>query len=109
MGVDVALMRVEQRGSSPKRQRASQVDVVLDLHDKFARMCEFSVLPMLSRVDPYGTLILSSNEMDQFISEIEIEFLRVEDPPGRELLERVLGLARECREQEAMQLRLDGD
>lgn len=109
MGVDVALMRVEQQGSSPRRRRASQVDIVLDLHDKFAHLCESSALPMLSRVDPYGTLILSSSEMDQFITEIEVEFLRVEDPAVKEFLERVLRLARECQEQEAMQLRLDGD
>ncbi|MFF3518735.1 hypothetical protein [Streptomyces sp. NPDC002573] len=109
MGVDVALVRVEQRGSSPRRRRASQVDAVLDLHDKFARLCESSVLPMLSRVDPYGTLILSSNEMDQFISEIEMEFPKVEDPAVKEFLKSALRLARECQEEEAMQLRLDGD
>ncbi len=67
------------------------------------------MLPMLSRVDPYGTLILSSSEMDQFISEIEVEFLRVDDPSVREFLKSVLRLARECREKEEMRLRLDGD
>jgi len=109
VGVDVALLRVEQRGSSPRRRRASQVDVVLDLHDKFARLCESSALPMLSRVDSYGTLILSSSEMDQFIAEIEIEFLQMEDPAVKEFLKSVLRLARECQEEEEMQLRLDGD
>lgn len=64
---------------------------------------------MLSRVDPYGTLILSSSEMDQFISEIEVEFLRVEDPAVKEFLTSALRLARECREEKEMQLRLDGD
>ncbi len=64
---------------------------------------------MLSRVDPYGTLILSSSEMDQFISEIEAEFLRVEDPVVKEFLESALRLAGECREKREMQLRLDGD
>lgn len=64
---------------------------------------------MLSRVDPYGTLILSSSEMGQFISEIEVECLRVEDPAVKEFLKDALRLARECQEQGAMQLRLDGD
>lgn len=109
MGVDVALVRVEKRGGSPRRRRTSQVGAVLDLHDKFACLCGSSVLPMLSRVDPYGTLILSSSEMDQFISEIEVEFLRVEDPAVKEFLESALRLARECREKGEMQLRLDGD
>jgi len=64
---------------------------------------------MLSRVDSYGTLILSSSEMDQFIAEIEIEFLQMEDPAVKEFLKSVLRLARECQEEEEMQLRLDGD
>lgn len=108
MGVDVALIRVEQQGSSPRRRCASQVDVVVDLHDRFARVCESSSLPMLSRVEPYGTLILTSSEMDQFIAEVEfeVEFSRVEDPVVKELLKAVFRLARECHEREAMQLRL---
>jgi hypothetical protein len=109
VGVDVTLVRVEQRGSSSRRRRMSQVDAVLDLHDKFARLCGSSVLPMLSRVDPYGTLILTSGEMDQFISEVEVEFLRVQDPAVKEFLEGALRLAHECREKGEMQLRLDGD
>ncbi|WP_329328775.1 hypothetical protein [Streptomyces luteogriseus] len=107
--MDVTLVHVEQQGSSPRRRRTSQVDSVLDLHDKFARLCGSSMLPMLSRVDPYGTLILSSSEMDQFISEIEVEFLRVEDPVMKDFLKSALRLARECREEEEMKLRLDGD
>ncbi|MGA5564860.1 hypothetical protein ACPCUV_27360 [Streptomyces platensis] len=109
MGVDVTLVRVEQRGSGPRRRRASQVDTILDLHDKFARLCESSTLPTLSRVDPYGTLILTSSEMDQFISEIEVECMRIEDPAVQNFLKNTLRLARECQKEEAMQLRLDGD
>jgi hypothetical protein len=47
--------------------------------------------------------------MDQFISEIEVEFLRVEDPAVKEFLESALRLARECRQKGEMKLRLDGD
>ncbi|WP_405684818.1 hypothetical protein OG204_09830 [Streptomyces sp. NBC_01387] len=86
-----------------------QVDAILDLHDKFARLCESSVLPMLSRVDPCGTLVLTSSEMDQFIAEVEVEFLQGKDPAMKEFLKGLLGLARECQEKEEMQLRLDGD
>jgi hypothetical protein len=64
---------------------------------------------MLSRVNPYGTLVLSSSEMDQFISEIEIEFSRVADLEVKELLKSALRLARECQVDGEMQLRLDGD
>lgn len=64
---------------------------------------------MLNRVDPYGTLVLSSNEMNQFISEIEAELLRVEDPELKEFLQGVLRLARDCHADKETQLRLDGD
>jgi len=64
---------------------------------------------MLSRVNPYGTLILTRSEMAQFISEVEVEFVKVGDEEVRNLLNRVLGLARECENNEANELRLEGD
>lgn len=109
MGVDVVLVRVEQRGTGPKRRRVSHVDVVHDPQGTFSDLCEASALPMLSRVKPWGTLVLSSNEMDQFISEVETELAQLSDPGAGELLAGVLRLARECREQRMMQLHLDGD
>jgi hypothetical protein len=48
MGVDVVLKQVSQPGTSPKRRRLTQVDVVLDGSDLFARICESSDLPLLN-------------------------------------------------------------
>ncbi|MGV9386489.1 hypothetical protein ACWDRB_62560 [Nonomuraea sp. NPDC003707] len=109
MGVDVVLVSVEQKGTSSKRRRVHQVDVVLDTQDMFARLCISSGLPMLSRVDPYGTLILTPREMGQFISEVEVEFVKNDNPEVAGLLGEVLRLARECETQEATELRLEGD
>ena len=73
MGVDVVLKQVSQPGTSPKRRRLTQVDVVPDGDDVFARICARSKLPMLSRVDPYGDVILTAAEMPQFIAEVNEE------------------------------------
>jgi hypothetical protein len=64
MGVDVLLMRVDNPGTSPRRRRLTRADAFLDTADGFARLCAGTGLPMLSRVDPYGSLILTSVEMD---------------------------------------------
>lgn len=109
MGVDVLLMSVRQRGTSPKRRQTRPVDIVLDPLDRFARLCTSSRLPMLNRVNPYKTLILTRADMPQFISEVEAEFAEHNDQEVRDLLEQVLGLARECETRDAHELHLDGD
>ncbi|MPY62783.1 hypothetical protein [Streptomyces spongiae] len=109
MGVDAALMRVAQQGTSPKRRRAGLIDVVVDDADRLARLCSDSGLPMLNRVAPYRSLILSSAEMEQFIPEIEVVRRRVDDPFDRALLEGVLRLAWVCSADPSTELHLDGD
>ncbi|MFC0437353.1 hypothetical protein [Kutzneria buriramensis] len=109
MGVDVVLMSVHQRGTSPKGRRLLPVDVVGDPVERFARLCTSSRRPMLSRVDPYKSLILTRADMPQFISELEAEFAASDDRELRELLGRVLGLARECEARDARELHLEGD
>ncbi|MEV0618164.1 hypothetical protein AB0I81_32900 [Nonomuraea sp. NPDC050404] len=85
------------------------MDVVPDRGDRFARLCSSSTLPMLSRVDPYGTLILTSQEMEQFISELEEGFGSSHDSDVKYLLQEILRLARECESQSATELHLEGD
>ncbi|MEN3535848.1 hypothetical protein AAH991_12095 [Microbispora sp. ZYX-F-249] len=71
MGVDVVLMRVEQRGTSPKRRTLAPVAVAPDPEEVFVRLVARvrgrGTHPMLERVDPYGSLILSPAEMPQFL------------------------------------------
>lgn len=109
MGVDVSLMRVTQPGTSPRRRRLERVDLVADPADLFARMCSESGKPMLSRVDPYGTLILTSEEMEQFISELEDSRARSASKPLVSLIDEVCALARRCMSDPALELKLDGD
>lgn len=71
MGVDVTLMQVTQRGTSPKGRRLSPLAAVVDRDDVIVWAFRDSGRPMLARVDPYGDLILSRAEMDQFIAEAE--------------------------------------
>lgn len=73
MGVDVVLTQVSQPGTSPKRRRLTQLDVVPDPADVFATICQRSTLPLLRRVDPYRDLILTSAEMPQFLDEVQTE------------------------------------
>ncbi|WP_184579278.1 hypothetical protein [Lipingzhangella halophila] len=86
-----------------------QVDVVPDKGDRFAHLCASSALPMLSRVDPYTTLVLTPQEMEQFIAEVGSELAREEDPEVAELLKDVLRLARKCTHQPRAEVRLEGD
>jgi hypothetical protein len=109
VGVDVVLMAVRQRGTSPKGRRLHPVDVVLDPHDRFARVCAASRQPMLGRVDPYRTLVLTRADMPQFMAEVDAECAAAGERAVKDLLQRVLGLARECAAREAHELHLDGD
>jgi hypothetical protein len=102
-------MSVVQRGTSPKRRQVRPVDSVPDPRDLFARLCTSSGRPMLSRVDPYQSLILTRADMPQFISELEAEFGECDDPEVSDLLRRVLGLARQCQARAAHEIHLDGD
>ncbi|WP_454857688.1 hypothetical protein [Promicromonospora soli] len=70
MGVDVALFRIEQEGTSTRRRRFELLDVFLDKGDEFMRACADAHSPMLARVKPYGSLVLASGEMEQFVEEL---------------------------------------
>ncbi|SES16501.1 hypothetical protein SAMN05216188_12429 [Lentzea xinjiangensis] len=109
MGVDVLLMSVEQKGTSPKRRQVRPVEMVLDPLDRFSRLCATSRRPMLGRVDPCRTLVLTRADMPQFISELEAELTEHDDRETRDLLDQVLGLARRCQARDAHELHLDGD
>jgi hypothetical protein len=108
MGVDVVLKQVSQPGTSPKRRRLTQVDAVLDGSDLFARICDRSTLPMLSRVDPYGDLVLTAAELPQFIAEVDAERSRATGSE-RELLTDIRRLAERCASEASMELHLEGD
>jgi len=108
MGVDVVLMRVARQGTSPKRRRLSPLASVGDEDGVIARSFSESGTPMLSRVDPYGDLVLSPAEMGQFIA--EAEFLAAgAGVTGVGLIRRVLELARRCRDTAGTELHLQGD
>ncbi|WP_206789184.1 hypothetical protein [Amycolatopsis sp. MtRt-6] len=109
MGVDVLLMAVRQRGTSPKGRQVRPVEVLLDPGDRFAGLCTSSRRPTLSRVHPWKSLILTRADMPQFISEVEAELAEAGDREVKDLLRRVLGLARECAAHETYELHLDGD
>lgn len=108
MGVDVVLMRVARQGTSPRHRRLSPLASVGDDDDIIARTFSGSGKPMLSRVDPYGDLILSPAEMDQFIAEAGSLAGGVDETDvGR--IRRVLELARRCRDTPGTELHLQGD
>ncbi|MEU6367601.1 hypothetical protein ABZ876_18125 [Streptomyces sp. NPDC046931] len=109
MGVDVVLKQVSQPGTSPKRRRLQQVDAVLDGSDVFARICESSNLPMLNRVDPYGTLILTAQDMPQFLSEVDAVTSSVDRGTDRDILTAIRSLAQQCAAEASMELHLEGD
>ena len=97
MGVDVVLMRVARQGTSPKRRRLLPLASVADEGDVIARTFSQSGKPMLSRVDPYGDLVLSPAEMDQFMAEAE-SLAAGANVTDADRIRRVLELARRCRD-----------
>ena len=109
VGADVVLIRLRRSGSNPSRWRQEHLDVALDPSDLFAGLCGSCGLPMLERIDPYGSLVLSSAEMDQFI--MELSAVRQQEKARRsgELLDRIEQLARRCSADPDLQLRIDGD
>jgi hypothetical protein len=64
---------------------------------------------MLDRVDPYGTLELSSDEMPQFLSELNQLFAAAVDDLEHQVIEAVRGPAERCRDDRHLALRLVGD
>lgn len=109
MGVDVVLKLVHQPGSSPRRRSLVGVDAVLDGADVFAGLCVRSGLPMLNRVDPYGTLILTAQDMPQFLSELDAVRGVTGAGSGREVLDAVRRLAERCAAGASMEVHLEGD
>ncbi|MGW6362144.1 hypothetical protein ACWFR5_45005 [Streptomyces sp. NPDC055092] len=109
MGVDVVLMQVTQRGTSPKKRRLTPVDLVQDGGDVFAGLCVNSSLPMLNRVDPYRTRILTSTDMPQFVFEVDATRDLVTDQRERDILKKIRELAERCSATAGLELHLQGD
>ncbi|MFJ9585489.1 hypothetical protein [Streptomyces acidicola] len=109
MGVDVLLMQVHRKGTSPKHHHRSVLDSVPDYSDIFAELCENSGKPMLSRVDRYGSLLLTSLDMPQFIAEVDGLRSSVESAEQAAILDEIGGLARRCGEGGNLELHLEGD
>lgn len=109
MGVDVMIMRVTRLGSSSRRRRLDLVDAFLDVRDVFADVCRESRLPMLSRADPYGSLILTSAEMPQFVAELTQALARTEDAPVWSVVTEILRLGEMCAKDADLELHLEGD
>ena len=105
MCVDVVLMQVAWQGTSPRRRRLPPLASVADEDSVIARTFSRSGKPMLSRVDPYGDLVLSPAEMGQFIAEAESLAVGA----GAGLIRQVLDLARRCRDMPGTELHLQGD
>ncbi|WP_367321215.1 hypothetical protein [Streptomyces sp. HUAS ZL42] len=109
MGVDVVLMRVHQPGTSRRRRRSTPVEVLVDHGDAFARLCAGSVLPLLSRIDPYGSLHLTSAQMPQLADELAALRTRTGLEADRGTLDQVMDLARRCAGDAATELHFEGD
>ena len=103
------LNAVDQPGTSSRRRRLTQLDVVPDTRDVFARICGRSKLPMLRRVDPYGDLILTPSDAPQLLEELKAELALTTDDEERSLLTAVSKLAERCLTDPSTELQLQGD
>jgi hypothetical protein len=64
---------------------------------------------MLERVDPYGSLTLSSVEMGQFLSELDALRSREHTRPDEGLLDQIRELALRCDGDPDLELCIEGD
>lgn len=103
------MIRLHRKGGNSSRWRQEHLEVVSDQGDHFAELCGGCGLPMLQRVDPYGSLVLSITEMDQFVAEVGVLRLREAARAHGALLERIEQLAQRCAADSDLQLRIDGD
>lgn len=62
MGVDASLYRVHQDGTGPRRRRLERVAAVMDPGDVVARLPETHPGRFISRIKPYGSLVLHSDD-----------------------------------------------
>ncbi|MHA5052719.1 hypothetical protein [Streptomyces sp. SD15] len=110
MGVDVVLVQINQKGTSPKGRRMEVLEIVPDGSDSFARMCEGSGTPMLQRVDPYRSLVLTAQQMEQFMQEIQLLRGRAAAPASDiSQLDQIAVLAERCAGDASLELHLEGD
>ncbi|RFU87756.1 hypothetical protein DY218_05745 [Streptomyces triticagri] len=86
-----------------------QEDAVLDGADVFAGICRACDLPMLNRVDPYGDLILTSQDMPELLADIDVVVGAGVAEAERSVLAAVRALAQRCVEESSLELHLEGD
>jgi hypothetical protein len=90
-----------------------ELAVVGDTRFRFAEAVErgqhSGSTPMLDRIDLYGTLELTWDEMPQFLGELGQLLAVAVDNREREVLEAVQRLGERCREDRNLALRLIGD
>ncbi|XKK63476.1 hypothetical protein HFP71_14165 [Streptomyces sp. ARC32] len=109
MGVDVVLVQVSKNGSSPRKRRVTVLEVISDCTDVFSGMCQESDTPMLQRVDPYGSLVLTAQQMDQFAQEVNLLSKRFKSASHTSRLEQITALAYRCMNDSSLELHLEGD
>jgi hypothetical protein len=112
VGLDVELVRIEQPGTSPRRRQSVELAAVGDTRFLFAESVEQAQhggsTPMLDRIDLYGTLELSWDEMPQLLGELGQLLAVAVNDQEREVLEAVLRLAEWCRDDRNLALRFVG-
>jgi hypothetical protein len=113
VGLDVELFRIEQDGTGTRRRRTVELAAVGDTRFRFAnavgRAQQGGSTPTLNRIDLYGMLELSWDEMPQFLSELDQLLAMAVDDRERDVLRAVRGLGEQCRDDRNLGLRLIGD
>jgi hypothetical protein len=93
VGLDVEPLGIDRTATNPRRERSVELAVVPDTRFRFAEAVERAQhrgsMPMLDRVDLYGTLELSSDEMPQFLGELNQMLAVAIDDLERDALEAV--------------------
>lgn len=108
MPLDILLVAVSQRGTSPRRQTRTTLAAACDDDGELVRWCASSGRPMLAKIDPYGDLVLTSSEMEQLIDELRASGAGPHET-ARRIIDETLELASRCAADPTTELWFAGD
>jgi hypothetical protein len=112
VGIDVTLCRRDRPGTGPRRESTRPIALVYG-GDEFDSLLELvwahGRMPMLDRLDPVRSVVLTSADMPQLVTELDAAQALADTDTQRQYLATVRALARVCAGDKALELHFDGD
>jgi hypothetical protein len=110
MGIDAVLRRRDRPGTGPQRESLRDIAVVFGV-DEMASLLQRMQgrMPVLSRLDPVRSVVMTSADMPELISELDQTMSGAISDPERQFLSATRALADVCACDRSLELHFDGD